>query len=196
MKRMEFWFEFASTYSYPAAMRIEALAKSAGVSVIWKPVLLGPIFQAQGYESSPFVAFPVKGQYMWRDVERLCAKYGIDWRQPGSFPRTSVLAARIGCSEVDAAWLPAFVRAVYHANFAEDRNIADDATIHACLRALDLDADAIIAHATSAEEKTKLREQGAQALSRGLFGAPSFVVDGELFWGNDRLEDALEWAQR
>src|SRR3546814_2511577 len=97
-----------------------------------------------------------------------------------------ILAARIGWRNVDATWLPAFVRAVYHANFAEDRDIADDATIHACLRALDLDADAIIAHATSAAEKSKLREQGAQALSRGLFGSPNFIVDGELFWGNDR----------
>src|SRR3546814_15406821 len=76
---------------------------------------------------------------MWRDLERLCAKYHLDWKQPSSFPRTSILASRIGCSHVDATWLPAFVRAVYHANFAEDRDIADDATIHACLRALDLD---------------------------------------------------------
>lgn len=196
MKAMEFWFEFASTYSYPAAMRVEAAARAADVALIWKPFLLGPIFQAQGYESSPFVAFPLKGQYMWRDVARLCSKYGLDWQQPSSFPRTSILASRIGCSHADAAWLPAFVRAVYHANFAEDRNIADDAVIHACLQTLDLDADAIIAHTTSAAEKSKLREQGAQALSRGIFGAPSFIVDGELFWGNDRLEDALAWAQR
>lgn len=196
MKSMEFWFEFASTYSYPAAMRIEAAAGKAGVPLIWKPFLLGPIFKAQGYESSPFFAFPVKGQYMWRDVERLCAKYGLEWKKPTSFPRSSILASRIGCSHVDAAWLPSFVRAVYHANFAEDRNIADDAVIRACLRALDLDADAIIAHATSAAEKSRLRERGAQALDLGLFGAPSFIVDGELFWGNDRLEDALEWARR
>src|SRR3546814_15598463 len=102
MKSMEFWFEFASTYSYPAAMRVEAAAGKAGVPVIWKPFLLGPIFQAQGYESSPFFAFPVKGQYMWRDLERLCAKYHLDWKQPSSFPRTSILASRIGCSPVDA----------------------------------------------------------------------------------------------
>src|SRR3546814_10052877 len=71
-------------------MRVEAAAGKAGVPVIWKPFLLGPIFQAQGYESSPFFAFPVKGQYMWRDLERLCAKYHLDWKQPSSFPRTSI----------------------------------------------------------------------------------------------------------
>src|SRR3546814_6666343 len=115
------------------------------------------------YESSPFFAFPVKGQYMWRDLERLCAKYHLDWKQPSSFPRTSILASRIGCSHVDATWLPAFVRAVYHANFAEDRDIADDATIHACLRALALDADAISAHAPGPADQTKPRAPGAQA---------------------------------
>src|SRR3546814_20942282 len=95
MKSMEFWFEFASTYSYPAAMRVEAAAGKAGVPVIWKPFLLGPIFQAEGYESSPFFAFPVKGQYMWRDIERLCAKYHLEWIQQRSFQRTSILASKI-----------------------------------------------------------------------------------------------------
>ncbi|NGY05330.1 2-hydroxychromene-2-carboxylate isomerase [Solimonas terrae] len=196
MKTMEFWFEFASTYSYPAAMRVEAAARAVGVTVQWKAFLLGPIFKAQGYESSPFVAFPVKGRYMWRDIERLSAKYGLDWRQPTRFPRTSVTAARIACSYGDAAWLPAFVRAIYHANFAQDRDIGDDAVVRDCLIALGLDADAVLAHVTSAAEKPRLREQGEQAAQRGLFGAPSFVVDGELFWGNDRLEDALDYAQR
>jgi 2-hydroxychromene-2-carboxylate isomerase len=196
MKTMEFWFEFASTYSYPAAMRVEAAARDAGVHVQWKPFLLGPIFKAQGYESSPFFAFPVKGQYMWRDVERLCLKYGIAWKRPTSFPRSSVTAARIGCSYADAPWLPAFIRAIYHANFAEDRDINDDAVVRACLTQLGVDADAVLAHVMTAAEKPRLREQGEQATQRGLFGAPSFIVDGELFWGNDRLEDALAWAQR
>src|SRR3546814_20386619 len=103
---------------------------------------------------------------MWRDLERLCAKYHLDWKQPSSFPRTSILASRIGCSYVDATWLPAFVRAVYHANFAEDRDIADDATIHACLRALALDPDETIEHVPSAQDKSKPHEKGGQAVMR------------------------------
>src|SRR3546814_18189463 len=105
---------------------------------------------------------------MGRDLERLCAKYHLDWKQPSSFPRTSILASRIGCSHVDATWLPAFLRAVYHANFAEARDLADDATIHACMRALDHDAAAIHAHAQRAAAQNQqsgrdaIREKGGK----------------------------------
>ncbi|WP_028080319.1 2-hydroxychromene-2-carboxylate isomerase [Solimonas soli] len=193
---VEFWFEFASTYSYPAAMRIETAADAAGAELLWKPFLLGPIFQAQGYASSPFLVHEQKGRYMWRDVERLCAKHHIAWRRPSSFPRTSVTAARIACSHAEAPWLPSFVRGVYRANFADDRNIGDDAVIRDCLADVGVDADAAIAHALSAAEKPKLRDNSLAAQQRGIFGAPSFVVGKELFWGNDRLDDALAWALR
>jgi len=84
---VEFWFEFASTYSYPAALRIEALAQSEGVPIDWKPFLLGPIFRAQGWSDSPFNLFPAKGRYMWRDLERICAELSIPFRCPSQFPR-------------------------------------------------------------------------------------------------------------
>ena len=93
--RVEFWFEFASTYSYPAAMRIETLAARAGVPVAWQPFLLGPIFQAQGWRDSPFNLYPAKGRYMWRDLERLCAKHGLPYARPEIFPQRSILAARL-----------------------------------------------------------------------------------------------------
>src|SRR5690606_3418230 len=101
----------ASSYSYPAAMRIEAAAHAAGATVEWKPFLLGPLFQAQGYASSPFVQFPTKGRYMWRDLERICAAQGIVFRKPSSFPRTSVAGARIVAAHAGEAWVPGFVRA-------------------------------------------------------------------------------------
>src|SRR5207248_3319559 len=95
---MEFWFEFASTYSYVAAMRIEGECERAGVELAWKPFLLGPIFTEQlGIHDSPFNVNPLRGRYMWRDVERLCAKYALPWRRPSVFPRNSVLAARVAC---------------------------------------------------------------------------------------------------
>jgi 2-hydroxychromene-2-carboxylate isomerase len=193
---VEFWFEFASTYSYPAAMRVETAAQAAGVTLEWKPFLLGPIFQAQGYETSPFLVHEQKGRYMWRDIERLCAKHHIAWQMPSSFPRTSVTAARIACSHAGASWLPSFVRAVYRANFADDRDIGDDAVIRACLAEVGTDADAAFAHALSAAEKPRLRANSVAAQQRGIFGAPSFIVGGELFWGNDRLDDAFAWALR
>src|SRR4051794_6734770 len=96
---LDFWFELASTYSYVAAMRMEAECARAGVKVRWKPFLLGPLFaDQQGIHDSPFNVNPVRGRYMWRDIERLCEQYGLDWRRPSVFPRNSVLASRVACA--------------------------------------------------------------------------------------------------
>ncbi len=91
---IDFWLEFASTYSYPAAERIGALARAAGVTVRWRPFLLGPIFQSQGWNTSPFNVYPGKGRYMWRDVERICAGLGLPLKRLEKFPQNSLLAAR------------------------------------------------------------------------------------------------------
>lgn len=192
---LEFWFEFASTYSYPAAMRIETAAEAAGVRVLWRPFLLGPMFESFGLGSSPFVQNPIKGRYMWRDVERICARHGLPWRQQSWFPRPSVAGARIAAAFADASWLPGFVRSLYHASFAEDRLIGDDAVVRDCLAPHVPDADTVIAQAQSDPLKQRLRANTAEATALGLFGAPSFRVGGELFWGHDRLEEALDWAR-
>jgi 2-hydroxychromene-2-carboxylate isomerase len=191
---LHFWFEFASTYSYPAAMRIAARAEAVGVPLAWRPFLLGPIFQAQGWNDSPFNVYPIKGRYMWRDLERICAKEGVPLRRPSRFPRPSLIAARVACLGARESWGPAFVRAVYRANFAADRDVGDGAVIASVLTELGVDADATLARAQSAEVKAALRANTDEAIALGIFGAPSFVVDGELFWGNDRLDDALAWA--
>jgi 2-hydroxychromene-2-carboxylate isomerase len=91
---LDFWFDFASTYSYPAAMRIRPLAVQAGVEVRFRPFLLGPIFKAQGWTTSPFNLYPEKGRHMWRDLERLCEEMGLPFRRPDPFPQNSLLAAR------------------------------------------------------------------------------------------------------
>jgi 2-hydroxychromene-2-carboxylate isomerase len=193
---MEFWFDFASTYSYPAAMRIDQLAETAGVSVAWRPFLLGPIFAAQGWNDSPFNIYPAKGRYMWRDLERICAKGGISLQHPSRFPRNGLLAARVANHFAPAPWVPAFCRPVFHANFAEDREIADPEVLRDCLEPLGLSGATLIAEAQSKTGKASLRNMVAHAQEIGLFGAPSFVVAGEVFWGNDRLEDAIAWATR
>lgn len=192
--KIEFWFEFGSTYSYPAAMRVEARAAERGVQVVWRPFLLGPIFREQGWNDSPFNLQPAKGRYMWRDLERICIASGIPFRKPSQFPRNGLLAARVACRFASAAWLPDFVRAVYRANFAEDRDISDPAVVGACLAVSGEDVAALLDQAQSPEAKELLRLQTEAASQRGIFGAPSFVVARELFWGNDRLEDALSWA--
>jgi 2-hydroxychromene-2-carboxylate isomerase len=193
---VQFWFEFASTYSYPAAMRIETAAADRGVDLEWRPFLLGPIFAAQGWGDSPFNIYAAKGRYMWRDLERLCARQGLPVRRPSRFPRSGLLAARIALAGAAEPWLPDFVRAVYYANFAEDRDIAERSVIAELLDALDLPAAVLLARADSELVKAGLRAQTEQAQRLGIFGAPSFVVGDELFWGGDRLEHALDWAVR
>ncbi|WP_050929108.1 2-hydroxychromene-2-carboxylate isomerase [Aestuariivita boseongensis] len=195
-KPLEFWFEFASTYSYPAALQVEEACKAVGVPLIWKPFLLGPVFAAQGMTDSPFNMFPVKGTYMWRDLERICGDAGLGWTQPTGFPRGSVLAGRIAARNADAGWVGDFVRAVYTANFAQDRDIADDAVIADILSEIGQDPEAVIADATSPEGKVHLRANTEEAQEKGLFGAPSMRVGDELFWGHDRLAQAIAWAQK
>jgi len=190
---MQFWFEFASTYSYLSAERIEALAEKAGISLEWRPFLLGPIFQSQGWNDSPFNIYPGKGRYMWRDMERLCARYGIPLRRPSQFPRNGLLAARVTCAFAAEPWCPAFVRGVYRANFADDHDISTPDVIASVLENLGQSPAAALERAQSADVKNRLRQQTDEAIQLGIFGAPSFSVGKELFWGNDRLEDAIEW---
>jgi 2-hydroxychromene-2-carboxylate isomerase len=197
MKRIDFWHEFASTYSYLAAMRIEPLAAERGLAVRWRPFLLGPIFKAKGWNSSPFIVDPGKGKYMRRDLERLAEHYGLaPFMLPASFPGRAVLASRasLALSEEDR---PAFTRAVYHAEYAEGADIGEIDVIAAALRGQGHDAEAVFARANSDEVKEKLRSETAEAQRLGIFGAPVIVTkDGELFWGNDRLDMALDWAAR
>jgi len=193
MADIGFWFEFASTYSYLAALRIEDLAGARKLSVEWKPFLLGPIFQRQGWNDSPFNLYPARGRYMWRDLERRCLKYGLPFRKPTTFPRNSLLAARVACVAAGQTWLPALVRAVYSANFAADRDIADAAVIEEILVSLGQDGRDLLTRAQAPENKERLRRQTEEAWELGIFGAPTCVVKGELFWGDDRLEDALAW---
>jgi 2-hydroxychromene-2-carboxylate isomerase len=197
MPQLEFWFDFASTYSYVGAGRIGEEAARAGVQVAWRPFLLGPIFTAQlGIKDSPFNVQQVRGRYMWRDVERLCAKYGLPWKLPTQFPRNGLLAARVGCVAGDAPWVPDFYRAVFRANFVEDRDISDPSLVEQLLRAAGQDGAALVARASSPDAKQALRDRGDEAVRAGIFGAPNFLVRGELFFGQDRLEDAIAWAMR
>lgn len=194
MAAAEFWFELASTYSYPAAMRVEALARAAGVDLRWRAFLLGPIFAAQGWNDSPFNLYPAKGRYMWRDLARACAAAGLPLRRPSAFPRGSLLAARVACAAAEEPWVGAFVRAVYTANFAADRAIGEAAVVGDALRGLGVDAGAWLARGASPEGRQRLRANTDEAIARGIFGAPAVTVGDELFWGNDRLEEAIARA--
>ena len=192
---LTFWYDLASTYSWLAAERIETLAAQSGVAITWRPFLLGPIFAAQGWTSSPFNLFPAKGRNMWRDMERQCARMGLPAIvQPDPFPQNSLLAARV------ATALPAlarahFSRAVFRAQFIHGRPITDHGVLASILDEIGASRMSLAA-ADATETKSALRRTTDQAQAHGIYGAPSFTTgSGELFWGNDRLEDALEWAR-
>lgn len=192
---VDFWYDFASHYSWLAANRIEAAADEAGVAIRWRPFLLGPIFAAQGWSSSPFNLYPAKGRYAWRDIEREAARQGLSVVRPNPFPQNSLIAARVALAGCDAGWTPAFTRGLYGAEFGNGRSISEAATLSEVLSGLGLDAGAILAAAQSEPVKGRLKAQTEEARTRGLFGAPTFLTaDGEMFWGNDRLEHALAWA--
>ncbi len=193
-KQIDFWFDFASTYSYLSALRIEPLAADKGISVNWRPFLLGPVFTAMGWNDSPFNIYPAKGRYMWRDLERLCEHYQLPLKRPTKFPRFGLLPARIICAHQGAPWIPNFARAVFTAGFAEDQDIGEREVVAGLLRSLGQDEQALIASGESPQGKDLLRRQTEVAVEQDIFGAPTFIVNGEIFWGNDRLEHALAWA--
>ena len=193
---VEFWYDFASTYSYLTAMRIEEAADKAGVGLSWRPFLLGPIFAAQGWTTSPFNLFPGKGRYMWRDMEREAARLRIPFYRPNPFPQNSLLSARVALVGGERGWAAAFTRLVFTEEFGNGRDIGQPEVIADILSGLGLDAPAILGEAQSDTNKQRLRRIGEEAQARGVFGAPTLITeDDELFWGNDRLERALDWAR-
>lgn len=194
--QIEFWFEFASTYSYLSTMRIETEAQRRGVHILWKPFLLGPIFQAHGMETSPFVLNKEKGAYMWHDMERQCRKYGLGWQRPSTFPRLTLLPARVALLGAQQPWIGAFCRRTMEHNFVLDEDINQPECLARILNELDLPALDILDQARSEPNKLLLREQTEEARLKGIFGAPTFFVGKDMFWGNDRLDDALLLASQ
>ncbi|WP_029004713.1 2-hydroxychromene-2-carboxylate isomerase [Azorhizobium doebereinerae] len=192
---LDFYYEFSSPYSYLSAARIGPLAEAAGVQVAWRPFMLGPIFAEQGYNSSPFADLPLKGAHMWRDVERLAVHYGLpDITKPDPFPVNTLFAARVALRLNDAS-RPAFTVAAFKALFAQGRDISDREVVRQLLAGLGHFCADVMEHAETPQNKEALKFQTAQARAAGVFGAPSFVTsDGELFWGNDRLEMAIAHA--
>ncbi|NML30269.1 2-hydroxychromene-2-carboxylate isomerase [Paraburkholderia antibiotica] len=194
-RAIEFWFDFGSNYSYLSMMRIEALATARNVRIVWRPFLLGPVFRQLGFENSPFVLQKEKGAYVWKDMERQCRKYGVALTRPSTFPRAALLALRVALYGANEPWIGAYCRKIMQLNFADDREIGLPEVVSEALGSLDLPAQHIIETAQSDANKLHLREQTEAAIRRGIFGAPTFFVGDEMFWGNDRLDDALDYCE-
>lgn len=192
---MDFWYDFASPYCYLTAMRIDAAAEGAGVRVAWRPLLLGPILGrrwpgAPAFQQAP----PAMARYRRTDVERHCRAYGLALRWPTTYPRGSLIAARVALVAGDEGWGEAFAKAVFSASFAADADIAAEGVVAGIVASLGRPAEETIGRASAPENKRRLSEQVEAAVEAGVFGVPSFVAGGELFWGNDRLEMALAHA--
>ena len=194
VRTIEFWFDFGSNYSYLSMMRIEALAAARNVTIDWRPFLLGPVFRQLGFDNSPFVLQKEKGAYVWKDMERQCRKYGIALTRPSTFPRAALLAMRVAVLGANEPWIGAWCRKIMQLNFVDDREIGSVEVVSDALDSLGLPAQSVIDAAQSDANKLRLREQTELAINRGIFGAPTFFVGGEMFWGNDRLEDALDYC--
>lgn len=195
-RTIEFWYDFASTYSYLAAERIGLLAKSKGIEVTWHPFLLGPIFQDQGWNSSPFNIYKAKGDYMWLDMARCAENYGLPFfRSTKAFPQNGLLAARIALCLPDGESRGEFTKAVYRAEFVQGKDITELNVIEEILIGMGHDSDILLLQTKTQAIKEKLFTNTAEARTKGIFGAPSFITaSGELFWGDDRLEQALNWS--
>lgn len=191
---LDFWFEFGSNYSYLALMRIEELAQRSGVVLRWRPFLLGPIFRQLGWNTSPFVLQEAKGRYMWRDMEREARKHGLPFVRPSVFPRVALLPMRVATLGAEEPWMGEFCRRVMRQNWVDDLDIDTPENVLRALDGLVEALQAVLAAALLEENKLRLRASTEEARARGIFGAPTMLVGDEMFWGNDRLEDAVAWA--
>jgi len=168
----------------------------AGVAVHWRPFMLGPIFKAQGWTTSPFNLYPAKGRNMWRDLERICGALQLPFVRPKLFPQNTLLAARVALVGLAEGWGEDYCRAIYHIEFGEGRNVEETKTITEVLTKLGQDTGAVLTRAQSDEIKLRLRANTEEAQRLDIFGSPTFVTtSGELFWGNDRLDAALDWVK-
>lgn len=192
--RLECWFDFASNYSYLTVMRIEQLAAQAGVQVAWRPFLLGPIFRDFGWNTSPFVLQPEKGRHVWNDMRRRADKYGLGFQRPSVFPRNALLPMRVALLGAQEPWIGRFCQRVMQQNFVDDLDINQAQHTRRALDGLVADPERYMEAAQAEDVKARLREQTGQAQTRGIFGAPTFFVGEDMFWGDDRLEDALAFA--
>ena len=182
---IEFFWDAASPYTYLAATQIEALAERTGARLEWKPFLLGKVFEAAGNRMPASV--PAKGKYLFGDVQLWARFYGVPFTFPGVFPVNSVLAQRTGCAALAAGHGVAYAKAVMAAYWGEGRDIGQREEIERVCTSIGLDASALLTQAGEPAAKDLLRANTEEAHRRGAFGAPTFFVGEQMFWGNDRL---------
>jgi 2-hydroxychromene-2-carboxylate isomerase len=190
---VEFWFDFSSPYSYIASERIDELVAKHGRKVKWRPIMLGAAFKASGL---PFlVNVPLKGEYSKRDFDRSARYLGVPYTFPPRFPVTTLAAARgyYWLHGQDCNKAREFAHAVFRAYWVDGRDIGELPVVLEIAGTLGIDGDAYIAAIATPEIKERLKRETDAAIAKGMFGAPYFMVDGEPFWGADRLPQIDKW---
>ena len=193
-RALDFWVSIGSTYSCLSVMRLDALARRAGVAVTWRPFDVRRIMLAQN--NIPFRDKPVKAAYMWRDIERRAQRYGLALRLPAPYPLVDLTFANqvalVGCTE---GWGAGYIRAAYDLWFTQGLEPGQEPGLGRALAQVGQSEARVLEIARSPDIAARLEAETDTAMALGVFGAPSFVVGDEVFWGDDRLEDALDWAR-
>jgi 2-hydroxychromene-2-carboxylate isomerase len=192
-KQIDFFFFYGSTYTYLTVMRIEGAAARFGIEVRWRPFNVRQIMLEQ--DNIPFRSKPVKMSYMWRDIERRAARHAIPFNRIPTYPvDPEYLANRVGVLSAIEGWCPAYTKATYQAWFLEDAPLGEPENLIPTLQRLGKDPDTVVSRANSQEIRDKYESETNLAREMGIFGSPTFATGKEIFWGDDRLEDALEWC--
>lgn len=191
-KQVEFYFDVGSPAAYLAWTQLPRIAQEAGAEIVYRPFLLGGAFQATGNKSPMEV--PAKGSYMLEDLKRFARRYGVPFEHNPHFPINTLTLMRgaVGLQLREPARVVPYVDAVFRAIWVEGRNMGDPATVGAVLQAAGFDAGQLLALAAEPEVKERLKTTTQEAVARGVFGAPSFFVEGALYWGQDRLDFVRE----
>lgn len=192
---LEFWFDFSSPYGYIAATQIDNIAEDHDRTVQWRPFLLGPVMKESG--GAPLASSPMKFAYMKSDIERFCRLYGITYAQPEPFPISGVAASRAfyWLEQQDPAKATDFAAVVYSAYFEHGKDIGQPEVVLDIAAKMKIDRDALAQALADPAVKAKLKAVTDEAIERGIYGSPWVVVDGEHFWGADRLWMVEEWLE-
>ncbi|WP_020394514.1 2-hydroxychromene-2-carboxylate isomerase [Thiolinea disciformis] len=193
---IDFYFDFYSPYGYLAHYKIDAIAERYGRSVNWHAILLGPAFQAVG--SKPLIEIPLLGAYSVNDFARTARLEGVPYMPPATFPAATLAAGRTfyWLHDQNPDLAKAFAKAAYKAAFAEGRDLLQLATLKDIAEGLGIDALALEAAIQMDAVKTRFKKAVQASLDKGVFGSPFVIVDGEQFWGNDRLPQVELWLAR
>ena len=187
MKNVEFWFDFGSPASYLAWTQMPKLAAETGAAIQYKPMLLGGVFQATGNHSPATI--PAKGSYIFQDFARFADDYGVPLRMNPAFPINTLVLMRmaVGLQLRDPSRFLAFCDAAFKAIWVDAMNLNDAAVTATALDHAGFDPAELLALANDPEVKEQLKQLTQTAVARGVFGAPTFFVGDQMFWGQDRI---------